>query len=64
MSRRTISLKSRVRYEGLSRMIDRRPNQGADLERLPNPVWYTVGQVLRKNFRNILRNRKGGNNPR
>ena len=47
MSRQTISLKSRVRYEGLAQIFDRR----ADLEELPNPIWYTVGHVLRKKFR-------------
>ena len=51
MSRRSISLKSRVRYDGRVKTFDRRPQQGADLERLPNPIWYTVGQVLRSNFR-------------
>ena len=51
MSRQSISLKSRVRYEGLARMIDRRPTKGADLEKLPNPIWYTIGQVLRSKFR-------------
>jgi hypothetical protein len=61
MSRRNISLKSRVRYEGRAQIFDRRPTQGADLEKMPNPIWYTVGQVLRKNFRKIVRGRKGGN---
>jgi hypothetical protein len=51
MSRHTVSLKSRVRYEGRVRTFDRRATQGADLEKLPNPLWYTVGQVLRSNFR-------------
>jgi hypothetical protein len=53
MSRQTISLKSRVRYEGLGMIIDRR----SDLEVLPNPIWYTVGHVLRRNYRNVLRSR-------
>ena len=57
MSHRTISLKSRVRYEGLAQIFDRR----SDLEKLPDPIWHTVGQVLRKNFRRIVRGRKGGN---
>jgi hypothetical protein len=52
MSRRSISLKSRVRYEGRVRTFDRRATQGADLEKLPNPLWHTVGQVLRK-FRKV-----------
>ena len=51
MSRRTISLKSRVRYEGRVQTFDRRPTQGADLEKIPNPLWYTISQVLRSNFR-------------
>jgi hypothetical protein len=51
MSRQTISLKSRVRYEGRVRTFDRRPNKGADLEKIPNPIWFTVGQVLRSKFR-------------
>ncbi|MCE0523256.1 MAG: hypothetical protein LV480_10135 [Methylacidiphilales bacterium] len=51
MSRQTISLKSRVRYEGRVRTFDRRATQGADLEKIPNPLWYTVGQVLRSKFR-------------
>jgi hypothetical protein len=51
MNRHTISLKSRVRYEGRVRTFDRRATKGADLEKLPNPLWYTVGQVLRSKFR-------------
>ena len=51
MSRQNISLKSRVRYEGLGKTFDRRPTRGADLEKLPNPIWFTVGQVLRSKFR-------------
>jgi hypothetical protein len=47
MSRQTISLKSRVRYEGRVRTFDRR----GDLEKLPNPLWRTVSQVLHANFR-------------
>ena len=50
MSRHTISLRSRVRYEGRVQVIDRRATKGADLEKLPNPVWHTVGQVLRNKF--------------
>lgn len=57
MSRRTISLKSRVRYEGRAQTFDRR----TDLEELPNPVWYTVGQVFRRNFHTIIRGRRGAN---
>jgi hypothetical protein len=51
MSRRTISLKSRVRYEGRVRTFDRRATKGADLEKIPDPLWYIVGQVLRRKFR-------------
>ncbi len=58
MNRRSISLKSRVRYdEGMAQTIDRR----ADFEKLPNPIWFTVGAVLRKNFQQILRGRRGAN---
>jgi hypothetical protein len=57
MSRQTISLKSRVRYEGLGQIFDRR----ADLEKLPNPIWYTVVPVLRRNFSKILKGRRGAN---
>jgi hypothetical protein len=51
MSRNTISLKSRVRYEGRVRTFDRRATKGADLEKIPDPLWYVVGQVLRSKFR-------------
>ena len=58
MSRRSISLKSRVRYEaGWGQIIDRR----GDLEQLPDPIWYTVGQVLRQNFHKIARGQRGAN---
>ena len=50
MSRQSISLKSRVRYDGRVTITDRRPNGGADFEKLPNPVWYTIGQVLKSKF--------------
>lgn len=55
MSRQTISLKSRVRYEGRAQIFDRRPTKGADLEKLPDPLWYTVSQVLRSKFRKSIR---------
>jgi hypothetical protein len=62
MSRQTISLKCRVRYEGRVRTFDRRPTKGADLEKLPDPLRYTVGRVLRSKFRKpILAN--GANKP-
>jgi hypothetical protein len=51
MSRRSISLKCRVRYEGRVRTFDRRATKGADLEKLPNPLWYMIGQALRSKFR-------------
>ncbi len=51
MSRHSIPLKSRVRYEGRVRTFDRRATQDADLEKLPAPLWYTVHQVLRSKFR-------------
>jgi hypothetical protein len=51
MSRQTISLKSRVRYEGLVRTFDRRAARDADFEKLPNPIRHTVGLVLRSKFR-------------
>jgi hypothetical protein len=51
MSRQTISLKSRVRYEGRATTIDRRATKGADLEKLPDPLWYTISQTLRSKFR-------------
>jgi hypothetical protein len=51
MSRHTVPLKLRVRYEGRAQIFDRRATKGADLEKLPDPLWYTVGQVLRSKFR-------------
>jgi hypothetical protein len=51
MSRQNLSLKSRVRYDGRVRTFDRRATRGADLEKLPNPLWFTVSQVLRSKFR-------------
>lgn len=59
MSRFAMTLKSRVRYEGLARTTDRRPNQGADFEKLPDPIWYIMGQVLRSKFRKPILGRKG-----
>jgi hypothetical protein len=49
MSRPLLPLKTRVRYEGL----------GADDEKLPNHIWFVIGQVLRKKFRNPILARKG-----
>jgi hypothetical protein len=51
MSRRIIPLKTRVRYEGRAKVFDRRATVGADLEKLPDPIWYMVGFALRGNFR-------------
>jgi len=51
MSRQTISLKSRVRYEGRVRTFDRRATKGADLEKIPDPTWHTVSRILRSKFR-------------
>jgi hypothetical protein len=53
-----LPLRTRVRYEGRATMIDRRPTQGADLDKFPNKIWYTVSQVLRANFRRITRKRR------
>jgi len=60
MSRHTISLKSRVRYEGLVRTFDRRATKGADLEKLPEPLWYMLGQIMRSNFRKPILGKKAG----
>jgi hypothetical protein len=59
MSRLTVSLKTRVRFDGRVTTIDRRATKGADLEKLPNPIWYTIGQVLRSKFRKPILARKG-----
>jgi hypothetical protein len=60
MSRQTIPLKSRVRYEGRVRIFDRRATKGADLEKLPEPLWFTVGQILRSKFRKPLLGKQTG----
>jgi hypothetical protein len=54
MSHQFVSLKCRVRYEGRVRTFDRRATKGADLERLPDPVWYGVAQSVRSKLRNKL----------
>ena len=59
MSHYPISLKSRVRYEGRVRTFDRRATRGADLEKMPDPVWYTIRQVLRSKFRKPILGKKG-----
>jgi len=51
MSRRTIPLKTRVRYEGRATTFDRRATIGADLEKLPDPIWRTISMVLRSKFK-------------
>lgn len=55
MNRRIIPLKSRVRYEGRVQTFDRRATIGADLEKLPNPIWRTVGMVLRSQLTQVTR---------
>jgi hypothetical protein len=50
MSRQHISLKSRVRYEGRVKIVDRRSARDAELERLPDPIWRRVNLVLRAKF--------------
>ncbi len=59
-SRRIIPLKSRIRYEGRVRTIDRRAKEDAALEKIPDPVWRTIGVVLRSQLRNAA---KGGTTP-
>ena len=63
MSHRSIPLKSRVRYEGRVRTFDRRGAQGADIEKLPNPLWYTVSQVLRSKFRKPIAGKTAAKGP-
>ena len=54
MSRHTISLKSRVRYEGRVRTFDRRATRDADLEKPPDPLCHTVARMLRSKFRKAV----------
>ena len=51
MSHQSLSLKSRVRYEGLARTVDRRATKGADLEKIPDPIWRIVTLTLRSKLR-------------
>jgi len=51
MSRSTISLKSRVRYEGRVQTFDRRSKEDAALEKIPDPIWRMVNVVLRTRMR-------------
>lgn len=60
MSRRTISLKSRIRYERRAQIFDRRAMQDTALEKIPDPIWRTVGIVLRTRMRDAA---KGGTPP-
>ncbi len=50
MSRHTISLKTRVRYEGRAQIFDRSATIG-DFDKLPDPIWHTVGHLLRSKFK-------------
>ncbi len=43
---RSISLKTRVRYEGWAQTFDRRADQGADLEKLPEPHFWGAMSLL------------------
>jgi hypothetical protein len=40
------------------RTFDRRATVGADLEKLPDPVWRTVGLTLRSKFRELAQSGK------
>ena len=51
MSHRIIPLKSRVRYDGRVRTFDRRATKGADLEKLPDPIWRMVTLTLQSKFK-------------
>lgn len=51
MSNQNLPLKTRVRYEGRAQIFDRRAKVGADLDKIPDPVWHTVGLVLRTQLR-------------
>ena len=49
MSREMITLKTRVRYDNRATNLDRRAS--TDMERLPNPIHYIIGQALRGKFK-------------
>ncbi len=51
MSHRIIPLKSRVRYDGRVRTFDRRATKGADLEKLPDPIWRMITLTLQSKFK-------------
>jgi hypothetical protein len=55
MSRHIISLKSRIRYEGRAQIFDRRAKEDAALEKIPDPIWRTVGVVLRARMRDAAK---------
>lgn len=44
-----ISLKTRVRYDNRATNSDRRAL--TDMERIPNPIHYIIGQALRGKFK-------------
>jgi hypothetical protein len=51
MSHSSLPLKTRVRYEGRFQTFDRRAKLGADLEKLPDRIWSTIGiAMLKKNL--------------
>lgn len=41
-----LPLTYRVMFDGRARTIDRRPLQGAEIEKLPDHIWHTLGMVL------------------
>ena len=51
MNKQNLSLKTRVRYEGRAQIFDRRAKIDADMEKIPDPIWHTVGLVLRTQLR-------------
>jgi len=55
MSRRTIPLTSRVRYESRAQIIDRRAKEDTALEKIPDPIWRIVGVVLRTRMRDAAK---------
>lgn len=55
MSRRIIPLKSRIRYEGRVKTIDRRAKRDAALEQVPDPIWRTVRVVLRTRLNEVAK---------
>lgn len=63
MSRRIISLKSRIRYEGRVQTFDRRAKEDAALEKIPDPIWRTVGIVLRTRLREVAKDNGGTSQP-